>query len=92
MNIRFDNKRVIVTGAAKGFGRHIAANFVALGATVWGADIDEAELAITAKAGVTPKRCNVAKENGGSCSACSSAIAPHSAMMVQVTGVGPRTG
>ena len=29
-------------------------------------------------AGVTPKRCNVAKENGGSCSACSSAIAPHS--------------
>ena len=27
-------------------------------------------------AGVTPKRCNVAKENGGSCSACSSRRKP----------------
>ena len=59
MNIRFDNKRVIVTGAAKGFGRHIAANLVALGATVWGADVDEAELAITAKSGVNPKRIDL---------------------------------
>ena len=55
MNIRFDNKRVIVTGAAKGFGRHIAANFVALGAKVWGVDIDAAGLAETARSGVTPK-------------------------------------
>lgn len=55
MDIRFANKRVVVSGAARGFGRHIAANFAALGARVWGCDIAAAELAETAKSGVTPK-------------------------------------
>lgn len=38
MNIRFDNKTVIVTGAAHGFGRAIAQSFSRLGANVWAWD------------------------------------------------------
>lgn len=50
MNIRFDDARVIVTGAAHGFGREIAHRFSALGARVWACDILKDELAET-KAG-----------------------------------------
>ena len=59
MNIRFDGKRVAVSGAARGFGRHIAARFAALGAKVHGCDIAESELAETSKLGVTTKRVDL---------------------------------
>ena len=44
MNIRFDDRTVIVTGAAHGFGREIARAFAGLGARVWACDIREKEL------------------------------------------------
>ena len=48
MNIRFDRRTVIVTGAAHGFGRQIARQFCALGATVWACDLLADEVAQTA--------------------------------------------
>src|SRR5262245_20832432 len=47
MNIRFDRRTVIVTGAAHGFGRQIARQFCALGANVWACDLLVEELAQT---------------------------------------------
>lgn len=44
MNITFSDQTVIVTGAAHGFGRAIAAAFAKRGASVWACDIVEAEL------------------------------------------------
>lgn len=44
MNIRFDGATVIVTGAARGFGREIVRRFAELGARVWGCDILADEL------------------------------------------------
>jgi 3-oxoacyl-[acyl-carrier protein] reductase len=52
VNIRFDGKRVLVSGAAQGFGRHIAWRFAALGAAVHGCDIAAEPLAETASRGV----------------------------------------
>ena len=53
MQIRFDGKAVAVSGAGHGFGRCIAETFAGLGARVFGCDLSAAELAETAKAGVT---------------------------------------
>src|SRR6202162_6723278 len=53
MQIRFDGKIVVVSGAGHGFGRAIAATFAGLGARVFGCDLSAAELTETAKAGVT---------------------------------------
>lgn len=53
MEIRFDNKVVAISGAGHGFGRCIAQTFAGLGARVFGCDLSAAELAETAKAGVT---------------------------------------
>ncbi|HEX4262250.1 MAG TPA: SDR family NAD(P)-dependent oxidoreductase [Acetobacteraceae bacterium] len=55
MNIRFDNKTVVVSGAGHGFGRTIAESFAALGARVFGCDLDPSELAETARAGVSTR-------------------------------------
>ena len=44
MNIRFDGKTAIVTGAAHGFGRAIALAFAERGASVWACDVIDDEL------------------------------------------------
>ena len=49
MNIEFAGKTVLVTGAAHGFGRAIAAAFAKNGARVFACDVNEAGLAETAK-------------------------------------------
>src|SRR5882672_1622147 len=53
MEIRFDDKTVVVSGAGHGFGRCIAETFAGLGASVFGCDLSAAELVETAKAGVS---------------------------------------
>ncbi len=53
MQIRFDGKTVAISGAGHGFGRCIAETFAGLGARVFGCDLSAAELAETAKAGVS---------------------------------------
>ena len=55
MQIRFDGKTVVVSGAGHGFGRCIAQTFAGLGARVFGCDLVAVELAETAKAGVSTK-------------------------------------
>lgn len=49
MQLNFDNKTILVTGAAQGIGLAIASAFSASGATLILTDIDEAGLANTAK-------------------------------------------
>lgn len=44
MDIRFDNQKVVVTGAARGIGGGIVEAFAALGALVWACDVLPAEL------------------------------------------------
>jgi 3-oxoacyl-[acyl-carrier protein] reductase len=49
INIRFDGRTAIVTGAAHGFGRAIAVGFASLGARVVACDVLAGELAETAR-------------------------------------------
>lgn len=58
MNIEFEGKVAIVTGAAHGFGRAIAIAFAQRGASVWACDI------LTDKLKETQKLC---EEAGGQC-------------------------
>ena len=54
MNIEFNEKRVIVTGAAHGFGRAIALAFAQRGAQVWACDV------LTDKLNETQRLCGAA--------------------------------
>ena len=51
MNIRFDGRVVVVSGAGHGFGRTIAQSFAALGAKVYCCDLSPENLAETARPG-----------------------------------------
>ncbi len=55
MQIAFEGRTAIVTGAAHGFGRTISQRLAALGANVWAVDILEQEAAETAR--VAGERC-----------------------------------
>ena len=60
MNIRFDGKTAIVTGAAHGFGRAIALAFAERGASVWACDVIDDELQETRQLSQRLKgNCNV---------------------------------
>ncbi len=58
MNITFNDKTVIVTGAAHGFGRAISLAFATRGANVWACDVVAGELAETER---------LCTEAGGQC-------------------------
>ncbi len=56
MNLRFDGRTVLVTGAGHGIGRGIAHAFAALGARTIAADVNHAGLAETAAGGAVESR------------------------------------
>ncbi len=58
MNLRFDGKTAIVTGASHGFGRAISVAFAERGARVWACDVLAEELAETRR---------MCAEAGGAC-------------------------
>jgi 3-oxoacyl-[acyl-carrier protein] reductase len=60
MQIRFDDRTVVVSGAGHGFGRCIAETFAGLGARVFGCDLSATELAEAAKAGVSTEVVDLA--------------------------------
>jgi 3-oxoacyl-[acyl-carrier protein] reductase len=60
MQIRFDGRTVVVSGVGHGCGRSIAETFAGLGARVFGCDLSAAELAETARAGVTTEVLDLA--------------------------------
>ena len=75
MNIGFEGKTVIVTGAAHGFGRAIAASFVARGAQVFACDVNTDGLA------ETKRIC------GHSCETISLDVGDHDAVQAAVSKI-----
>ena len=61
MEDSFRDKMAIVTGAGHGFGRAIAHAFAARGAWVWGCDINEDALAVTAREAPAGDRLTVGR-------------------------------
>ncbi|MEM6680102.1 MAG: SDR family oxidoreductase, partial [Pseudomonadota bacterium] len=59
MEIRFDDRQVLVTGAVRGIGQALVAGFRASGAVVWAADIEADLLDAMAAPGVLPRVCDV---------------------------------
>lgn len=55
---------MIVSGAGRGFGRHIAERFAALGAQVFGCDIDQQALASITQSGVRAKTIDLTDRAG----------------------------
>jgi 3-oxoacyl-[acyl-carrier protein] reductase len=83
MNIAFDGKTAIVTGAAHGFGRAISLAFAQRGASVWACDVVEDELL------ETQRLCVAA---GGACVARLVDVSDKSAADTFVAGALAATG
>lgn len=56
MKLDFTNRRVVVTGAARGIGRAIVQSLAAEGAKVWALDLNEEGLRVAAEAGAAATR------------------------------------
>ncbi len=83
MNIEFNGKTVIVTGAAHGFGRQIALSFAERGAIVWGCDVLEDELAETQQ---------LCRQAGGQCYVRMVDVRDREAVFAFVTEASAETG
>ncbi|MES2304314.1 MAG: SDR family oxidoreductase [Gemmatimonadota bacterium] len=83
MNVAFQGKRVLVTGAAHGFGRAIAVAFAERGATVHAVDVIEDELQETVR---------LCREAGGRCTAALLDVRDKGAVEQFVASVASATG
>ena len=66
MNIRFDDKVVVVSGAGHGIGRAIATSFAGLGGRVFGCDVREEALRGTAAEGIETRIVDLRDRAAGS--------------------------
>lgn len=83
MQIRFDGRSAIVTGAAHGFGRAIALNFAGLGARVFACDVLSSELDETAR---------LAKDQGSSLETRTLDVSDRSAVRATIAEILQRAG
>lgn len=86
MQLRFDGRRVIVTGAGHGFGRAIAQAFVADGAEVHALDLNAEGLAETAR--LCGPACRTATLDVGDRAAVQDAVAGIGAVDILVNNAG----
>ncbi len=91
MNIRFDGRTVLVTGAGHGIGRGIALAFSSLGARTIATDVNEAGLAETVGAGaVTARTLDVT--NRAALAACMAESGPVDVLVHSAGGVCGQVG